>query len=434
MCHRYRWLGRVVGVVAIMGSILFPTAVSSADQTQDSAPFAFGGGLVSPEAFEVTVFASGLPYPYGLAELSDGSLLIGTSTPTEGGYFSSSGTLSRLVDEDDDGVADGPPVPLYEGLPGVLGAVRIAGELVVAVDSAPSAAQITVLRLGDTAETVLTLEGALTFTYPTTMDHGTYGLAIGETMGQPGSYDLFFNVGSMTNDGAGAVVELGGLATGTLQDASIYRIVIEDHQGDLTFGVPELIATGLRNAAGIAIDLQRGDLIFEDNGIDTPDNRTEALSADEINVIAAADIGGPVEHFGFPTTYIDYRTGNQIGSDGLPPVAAFVPLNGSENEGPADIEIAPTDFPDGINTGIFIGFHGQWDLVGIENEENPVAYFEPETGGYTHVISNDEPGVGHLDGLLSTRDALYLADLSGLGSLVGTTANGVIYRVAVRDA
>ena len=59
---------------------------------------------------------------------------------------------------------------------------------------------------------------------------------------------------------------------------------------------------GLRNPAGFAFDPNNGDLYLQDNGIDGVVNANEPTSADELNVIAAAQIGGPIEDFGFLTT------------------------------------------------------------------------------------------------------------------------------------
>ncbi len=393
------------------------------------APFTFGGELAASDTFQVTVFASDLPYPYGLAELPDGSILVGINEPTDGSYFDSTGAIVRLADDNGDGVADGPPLSVATGLPGAMSAVRVAGDLVFAVDTLPGDARISILRLGATPDAPLEPLGSLMFSYAEQMDHGTYGIAAAEIAR---GYELFFNVGSMTNDAAGGTAEVSGLTTGTLMDASIYRVHIEDGDGVLAVSAPEQIARGLRNAAGLAIDERTGDLWFEDNGIDTPDNRIEALSADELNYLPADAIGGDVESFGFPDSYIDYRSGEVIGPASTAPVVAFGPTGGSENEGAADIALAPASFPAGLNDGVFVGFHGQWDEVGEENEENPVAYVDRETGVVTHVVSNDEPLIGHLDGLLATRDALYLADMTGTGSLVGTVPTGVIYRVAPR--
>jgi len=262
------------------------------------------------------------------------------------------------------------------------------------------------------------------------MDHGTYAVAARADARGARRHDLYFNVGSLANDAVGATVTASGLVAGELADASIYRVEIDDRDGAAAFGAPEQVAAGLRNAAGIAVHPETGDLLFEDNGIDTPDDRIVALSADELNRIPAAEIGGEVENFGFPNGYVDYATGEPVGDGGEAPVAALTPWNGSENEGAAGIAVAPSSFPDGLNDGVFVGIHGQWDDVGLENEENPLLYVDLDSGEFVHVVGNGEAAVGHLDGLLATEDALYAADLSGVGSLSGAEPGGAIYRIA----
>ena len=96
-------------------------------------PFAVGGDpRVDPSDFRVTTFATGLSFPYGMQQLPDGSILVGTSVPTQNSYFNSTGRLVRLVDANHDGVADGPPTVLADGLSGTLTDVRVAGRLVFA--------------------------------------------------------------------------------------------------------------------------------------------------------------------------------------------------------------------------------------------------------------------------------------------------------------
>jgi hypothetical protein len=107
------------------------------------------------------------------------------------------------------------------------------------------------------------------------------------------------------------------------------------------------------------------------------------------------------------------------------------PWTGSESEGPSEIAFAPPGFPTGLNNGIFVGFHGRFDLGGLANEENPLVFYDRATGKYFDFIGNNEPNVGHLDGLLSTSNALFIADLSTNGDLFSSagTGAGAIYMI-----
>ena len=422
---------RAAAIALLLGLMLVGAPAVLAQSASVEPPTLRGEGRVDPGVLRVTVFARGLLYPYGMAELADGSLLVGTSLPTEGSFFVSTGELLRLVDEDGDGVADGPGTALASGLPGPLTAVRRAGGLVYAVSVRSGAERIGVFRVGAGAADPLVPVGEIAFSYETPMEHGTYEVAVREVPGEPDQHELLFNVGSVGNVAAGATVTVSGLVAAKLADAAVYRIAVDDGGEAPVFSAPEVIATGLRNAAGLAVDRESGDLYLADNGIDTPEDRVEALSADELNRIATEDVGGAAEEFGFPTEYVAYRSGRRVGPGmAAAPLVAFRPLDGSENEGAVQIAVAPPGFPTGLNDGLFVGFHGQSDAVGLANEENPLAYVDVATGEYFHLIGNDEPGIGHLDGLLATADALYVADLTGIGSVIGTEALGVIYQIA----
>jgi len=79
---------------------------------------------------------------------------------------------------------------------------------------------------------------------------------------------------------------------------------------------------------------------------------------------------------------------------------------------------------------VSFSIHGQFSSGGLSNEENPLAFVDLDDGSYFQFISNTESSVGHLDGLLSTSDSLFVADLSpggGLGSSNGST--GKIYQI-----
>ena len=404
------------------------------------APFSIQGPGVRTNDFRVTTFATNLSYPLGMARLADGSLLVAVS---EGASFGNSvGKVIRLVDADQNGIADGPGAVLYTGLPGGQTSLRKGGNLVFVTGQGPGK-PITILRTGSTPGAVLSLVGQINVNYSVSWYHPHSALLVRETPGRINSYDLFFQLGSQfnfdptTQSASISSPNIPG-ATGTLPGDSIYRLTIIDHTNSVTASNLTRIASGLRNPAGFAFHPQSGDFYFEDNGIDGLVNANEPLSADELNMIPAANVGGTVEFFGFPTNYIEYRTGRIVGTQGVQPLVAFQPLpdpiTGSESEGPNDIAFAPPRFPPGLNNGIFVGFHGKYSAGGIANEENPLVYVDLSPSAraptnYFHFIGNNEPNIGHLDGLVSTEDSLFVADFTSNGSLSTGSGRGVIYQI-----
>jgi hypothetical protein len=229
-----------------------------------------------------------------------------------------------------------------------------------------------------------------------------------------------------------------------MQGASIYRVMVTDTGSGATVSNLTQIAKGLRNAAGMDFHPVTGDLYFEDNGIDGLQTRDEPLSADELNRLATADLGRIVPDFGFPTDYIDYHTGQRVGSGGVQPLVTFRPLpcascpdpgdpngpDGAESEGPSGITFAPPGFPSYVNNGVFVGFHGKFNAQPSGNEENPVVFWDLGTGQYFHFIEAFQ--LGHGDQLLSTEDSLFIADLSTNGSMNTNGGAGVVYQIASR--
>ncbi len=402
-------------------------------QADAAPPFTIEGPGVRPDDFRVTTFARGLDYPLGMQELADGSVLVAVSMGSS--YWSSAGALLRLVDEDGDGVADGPGTVLAERLPGSQTSVRVAGGLVFVTGQRKP---ITVLRAGSRPADPLTRVGSINVNYPGgAWLHPHSALGVRATPDRPGDVDLFFQLGSRTNftettDTASLSSTFG--FRGTLEGDSIYMLTVRDRGGAIEiFGLTR-VASGLRNAAGLAFHPVSGDLFFQDNGIDGLGDPNEPTSADELNVLSAAAIGGAmVENFGFPSSYVAYRTGEIVGGEGIAPLVAFQPLpdprRGDESEGPNDLTFAPPEFPDGLNHGIFIGFHGKFSGGGLANEENPLVYVDTRSGEYFHFIGVDEPAIGHLDGLLATRDSLFIADLSPGGGLSNGGGRGTIYQI-----
>ena len=109
----------IVAVLAGLG--LAPVA--------SAAPFAIQGPGVNPSDFRITVFATNLYYPLGMARLSDGSLLTAVSQGTSYWSGTTVGKLLRLTDTNNDGIADGPGTVLFTGLPGGQTSLRQYGKL-----------------------------------------------------------------------------------------------------------------------------------------------------------------------------------------------------------------------------------------------------------------------------------------------------------------
>ncbi|MCC6790077.1 MAG: hypothetical protein IT336_00235 [Thermomicrobiales bacterium] len=383
---------------------------------------------IADAGITLSVFADGLDFPMGMIPLPDGSLLVAASTADGGSFFNSTGALIRLTDRDGDGRADDAGTVLAGDIFGPLVAVQRAGDLVFVTSARGGVEAIYVFRRGDRWRDPLISVGAAFFNFAGG-EHQSYALAVRKSVDSPGGYDLFFNIGAYGNVETGRIVGVAGLMTGELDDASIYMTTVTDDGTDVTFSPPVKIASGLRNATTLVIDPVSGDLVIGENGIDTPENRIVSLSADEIDIIPAGEIGGEVEDFGFPKTYVDYATGETIGDGGIAPTIAVTPTNGSENEGVAGIAPVPTSFPEPFGGGYLAGFHGQFDGVGGGNEENPLLFVNLETGDRFDLVANDNAGVGHLDSMVTVGDAIFVADLCATGSLQAAEPCGVIYRI-----
>ena len=173
-----------------------------------------------------------------------------------------------------------------------------------------------------------------------------------------------------------------------------------------------------------------GDLYFADNGIDGLSDANIPVSVDTLNRVTLAQLPGPTLDFGFSDNYTEYRTGNVIGTLTNPPLIAFQPLGnpqtGSKSEGPSGLAFSPTNFPSPLANGVFIGFHGRQDSVGVANDENPVIFVDLATNQYFHFIDNNDPNVGHIDSLFSTADSLFLADFASTNG--GTS--GIVYQIS----
>lgn len=394
-------IARALALLAPLASLLFATAA-----WPQSPPFSVGGDpSVDPADFEITVFASGLDSPLPMQRLEDGSLLVGTSA----------GVL-RLVDADENGVADGPGAIVYTGGAGLVTGLRTSGSLVFAARSET----VFVLRRGALPSDALTLETSFDIEIPLPWSHISHTLAVRETAS--GVTELYFNIGSEADAVATvSTVPVSGAVSGVANADSIYRVVVDDTGPSVSVGGLTQIAAGVRNAFGIAFHPTTGDLYFEDNSMDG-DVPPYELSVDELNVIAASNLGGTIEDFGFPDNYFAYRTNVEVGSGAIDPLVTFQPIpppNGFESEGAAEMAFAPPGFPVGLRTGVFVGFHGDFSTTGAANADNPVVYVDLGSSQSFHFIANTEPGVGHPDGLLADDDSLFVSDFGGFSAGAG---------------
>jgi glucose/arabinose dehydrogenase len=313
-------------------------------------------------------------------------------------------------------------------LAGAVTAVAVANDLVFVTSVASGDERIQILRGGGDWLGPYELLGEVIFSF-FGFGHQSYGLAARPSEGDPAAIELFFNVGARGNDTAGGSVPLGGLLSGRLPDASLYMTTVTDAGSTVELSQPVQIASGLRNAMAFGFHPETGDLWITDNGIDGPEDVWASYSADELNVIPADQIGGEVEHFGFPATYTLYDTGEVVGTDGIAPEVAFLPLGSAENEGISSMVFTPGSFANAFGSGVLVGFHGQYDLSGVENEENPLLFVDLETFAVSTIVPPAAPGIGHFDSMAATDDAIYVADLCAGSSLAHSQPCGTIYRI-----
>jgi hypothetical protein len=369
--------------------------------------------------FNVTEFVTGLPAPLGAIPL--GGDFIGIAS-----YGNGIQAFSGLSS----GVASGPGTTIYGAQGAYTGLIQAGNYYVAGNSGTPSASpSITFLQPGAAPNSPLTVAGTLQFNFPAIWEHSQMGIAARPTPGQPGSYDIIFNVGSEYDHQLSTdPVQLSGITNATLQGDSLYKITVNLSGSQPTVTGLQQIATGTRNVIGMGFQPGTGDFYFADNAIDgTGPGGDEPPQAEEINRIAAADLGaGAPINFGYPDCYIQYRTGAQIGSGCVQPFFAIQPIPngtplGSESEGVTQLAFAPADFPSGFNNGIFLGFSGKGDVTGPANEENAVGYYDFTTGTYIHFSENSQDGVYQPIGIMTTANQLFISDF-GSGTVYAVSA------------
>ena len=367
------------------------------------------GPQVNGSDFAVTVFASGLSFPQSIQKLPDNSIVVQTSPSFSGG------DLLRFSDLNFDGIADGPGTSIYTAPAnqGPLTQLVQAGSYLIQGNY--GAHSIVILQPGATPASQLTEVARMEFGYPGELWwHDTIGLAVRPTPGQPGSYDLIFNVGSQFDNIASIdTVSVSNLVNASLNPDSLYMVTLNLSGPTPVASNLRQVASGIRNVFGMGFD-ENGNFWFSENAMDGnpfPPQAEELnrILADTLNKLQAGDINTAVPNFGFPTCFPDYFTGVIASPGCTAPVVAFTPLtdafsNLMYSQGATQIAFAPPDFPAPYNHGIFIAFSAG-------NGRNPVIFYNLDTGLYEYFLLGDAAGMRRT-GLLSTNNALFLTNFT----------------------
>jgi glucose/arabinose dehydrogenase len=380
-----------------------------------------------PPQLQLTTFATGLTFPYGMYQLPDGSLLVAGTTPGTTNLFQSTLQVVRITTTN--GIANAPTAVLTGGSGPSTGIVGV-GNVVVVATGAGSGSQILIMQAGPGG--TLTQIGQMSFSYPIgTWWHNSHAIALQPVSGQPGSYQLLFSVGSQSNDvstPSNVTVGLSGLVTQNIAADSLYSLQFSVNGSSVIAGAATQLASGLRNPFGLSF-APNGDIYVGDNGQDLDPGKNIPKSSDVFDIIPAGT--STVLNFGFANTYTD-PTGAEIGNTtGVTlPITAFIPVNGQASQGLAGMALSPTGFTASLSNGAFFAFTGKSDAGGAANVLNPVIYLDLNTHQYFDFILGGQDGMGHLNSLLATNGALFLADFSSTGSF-SDSGTGIIYEVSL---
>ncbi len=374
--------------------------------------------VLGPAAYSARSVATGLNYPYGMATISNGSIIFGQSIPqspfgVEGGP--SLGTV-WLAPKLADG-SFGAPQQVISGLAGPVTNIRTSPDGMLVVDAGGASA-----RTMSIYDSNYQLKGTVSFSYPNPGWWHSTGQSVIAPQGG-GVNRIYFIVGSEA-DGSKTLdtVSTTGVFSATLQADSIYSVDVKLNGGALqVLGAPTQIGKGMRNPYGLTLD-GAGNLIVGDNGIDGT-HVVNQQGADTLYRLPAAQLGNGVFDLGFPDSYTDFATGLRVNGDpnAIQPIASFLPIvsQGITNysEGLSGMAYAPPgSFPFvGVLGGEFITFHGSKDKADAANTHNAVEYFDFSSGLYTPILDSGSIGAGHFDTALVSGNSLFLADFASSG-------------------
>ena len=372
----------VLSVVVVVAGILLYRAVSS---RANFRPVIGGGGeteVTVPAGFEANVFASGLSNPRFIAFGPDGVLYVADR---------GNGRIVALPDVDGDGVADG-EVVLAEDLDQPHSLVYHEGSWYVGVPSG-------VVRLQDTDG-----DGAADEWQTIVDDLPTDGSHRTRTVEFLPDGRMVVSVGSSCN-----VCEE--------EDPRRAAVVVYDGPGG---GGERIFASGLRNAVGLAVHPETGELWATNNGRDL---MGDDVPPETVYIVKEGlDYGWPRCHSG---DVIDPEFG---GPDACQDVAQPV-VQMQAHSAPLGLAFyTGREFPSEYWGDLFIAFHGSWNRTvptGYNVVRLPLRGGEPQgpveefAGGWLDLEANNASG--RPVGLAVGPDgSLYVSDDKG----------GFIYRIS----
>ena len=382
---RKKLLYAILLLVGLAAVILIPLAWRFSQQV-NITPMRGEGSVADvtvPDGFEVTVFATGLQGPRFMTVAPDGTLTVAERLADR---------IVRLPDADGDGVAD-ELVVMADEIPRPHSVVYHQDAWFVGVTSG-------IIRLEDAAGTgVINGRSQIIDDYPTSGSHSTRTVE-------------FLPDGRM-------VVSIGSSCNVCdEEDPRRAGIVIYDSAQAEN---ERLLATGLRNAVGLAIQPGTGLLWASNNGRDLMGDDTPPETI--YQVVDGGDYGWPRCHSG---RIIDPDMGQPGDCEGV--LAPVVEMQA--HSAPLGLTFYDADlFPAEYQGDLFIAFHGSW------NRSEPTGYkvvrldFENGEPVANEVVDfavgwldqeTDEAAGRPVDVVVGADGALYVSDDKG----------GIIYRIA----
>ncbi|MCI0393841.1 MAG: PQQ-dependent sugar dehydrogenase [Chloroflexi bacterium] len=375
------WFLLGLAVVLLVGGLVFYWQLSSRVNLTPALGSGAEAALQLPPGFQVNVFAGGLNGPRFIAFGPDGAL-----------YVADRGNdrIVALVDADGDGTAETTRV-FAEGLSQPHSLVYHEGAWYVGVPSG-------VVRLEDADGNGVADGGdTLVNDYPTTGFHTTRTVE-------------FLPDGRM-------VVAIGS-SCNVCQETDLRRAAVVVYDGPEATG-ERLFATGLRNAVGLAVHPQSGELWATNNGRDL---MGDELPPETVYIVSeGADYGWPRCHSG---DVVDPEFGGPGACDGVAqPVAEM-----QAHSAPLGLVFyTGQSFPADYHGDLFIAFHGSWNRsepTGYKVVRLPLDGSQPagpvEDFATGWLNPNSDEASGRPVGLAVGPDgALYISDDKG----------GFIYRI-----